>query len=44
MRRNVFASSFSIMIGLLLFFGNAEIGTAQVKRAQMRIAGYLCGN
>ena len=30
--------------GLLLLFGNAAHSTAQVKRVQMHIAGYLCGN
>jgi hypothetical protein len=27
-----------------LFFGGAATATAQVKRVQMHIAGYLCGN
>ena len=35
----------SIMIlGLVLLFGSAGSSPAQVKRVQMRIAGYLCGN
>jgi hypothetical protein len=40
MRRNI-----SIMLlGLVLLFGNAVSSAAQVKRVQMHIAGYLCGN
>jgi hypothetical protein len=40
MRRNtVFA-----MLGLVLLFGSAATSAAQVKRVQMHIAGYLCGN
>jgi hypothetical protein len=30
--------------GLLLLFGSATPTFAQVKRVQMHIAGYLCGN
>jgi hypothetical protein len=30
--------------GLLLLFGSAAHTAAQVKRVQMHIAGYLCGN
>src|ERR1041384_643718 len=30
--------------GLLLLFGSATHSAAQVKRVQMHIAGYLCGN
>lgn len=30
--------------GVLLLFGNAAHSAAQVKRVQMHIAGYLCGN
>jgi hypothetical protein len=30
--------------GLMLLFGNATNTSAQVKRVQMHIAGYLCGN
>jgi hypothetical protein len=40
MRRN----SFIVMLGLLLLFGSAATSAAQVKRVQMHIAGYLCGN
>ena len=32
------------IIGLVLLFGSAASSTAQVKRVQMHIAGYLCGN
>ena len=31
-------------LGLLFLFGSATPTTAQVKRVQMHIAGYLCGN
>ena len=31
-------------LGLLLLFGSAAHTYAQVKRVQMHIAGYLCGN
>ena len=40
MRRSFFLSIF----GLVLLFGSAASSTAQVKRVQMHIAGYLCGN
>jgi len=40
MRRNIFLSSLS----LALLFGSALTSSAQVKRVQMHIAGYLCGN
>ena len=33
-----------IVLGLVLIFGGATRTTAQVKRVQMHIAGYLCGN
>lgn len=33
-----------IVVGLVLVFGGATRSTAQVKRVQMHIAGYLCGN
>lgn len=32
------------VIGLVLVFGGATRSVAQVKRVQMHIAGYLCGN
>ncbi|HXD34904.1 MAG TPA: hypothetical protein VN643_27535 [Pyrinomonadaceae bacterium] len=31
-------------IGLILLLGSVAGATAQVKRVQMHIAGYLCGN
>jgi len=40
MRRNIFVSALS----LGLMFGCAITSNAQVKRVQMHIAGYLCGN
>jgi len=40
MRRN---TSIAI-IGVVLLFGSAVDSMAQVKRVQMHIAGYLCGN
>ncbi len=30
--------------GLLILFGNALSSNAQVKRVEMHIGGYLCGN
>lgn len=33
-----------IIFGLVLVFGGASRSSAQVKRVQMHIAGYLCGN
>ena len=32
------------VFGLLVLFGSATHSAAQVKRVQMHIAGYLCGN
>ena len=32
------------MMGLTLLFGSAGASRAEVKRVQMHIAGYLCGN
>lgn len=40
MRRN---TSIAIL-GLILLFGSAGDSVAQVRRVQMHIAGYLCGN
>ncbi|HET6976053.1 MAG TPA: hypothetical protein VFI24_07010 [Pyrinomonadaceae bacterium] len=40
MRRNITIA----IIGLVLLFGNAVSSVGQVKRVQMHIAGYLCGN
>jgi hypothetical protein len=33
-----------ISLGLVLLFGSAGYSKAEVKRVQMHIAGYLCGN
>lgn len=32
------------LLGLVLLFGSASSSSAEVKRVQMHIAGYLCGN
>lgn len=32
------------LLGLVLLMGSATISNAEVKRVQMHIAGYLCGN
>jgi hypothetical protein len=32
------------LAGLVLLFGGASTSKAEVKRVQMHIAGYLCGN
>lgn len=40
MRRNILLTIF----GLVLLLGSAATSSAQVKRVQMHIAGYLCGN
>jgi hypothetical protein len=32
------------LMGLVLLFGGAATSKAEVKRVQMHIAGYLCGN
>lgn len=32
------------LMGLLLLFGGASSSRAEVRRVQMHIAGYLCGN
>ena len=31
-------------LGLVLLFGGAATSRAEVRRVQMHIAGYLCGN
>jgi hypothetical protein len=35
---------FMAALGLVFLFGGAGASRAEVKRVQMRIAGYLCGN
>ena len=32
------------VLGIVLLFGGAVTSKAEVKRVQMHIAGYLCGN
>ena len=32
------------LLGLVLLFGSATSSRAEVKRVEMHIAGYLCGN
>ena len=36
--------SLAVAAGLVLLFGTAGRSEAQVRRVEMRIAGYLCGN
>jgi len=40
MKRNTILGT----LALVFLFGSAANSTAQVKRVQMHIAGYLCGN
>jgi hypothetical protein len=40
MRRN----SLLALLGLVLLFGGATRSSAEVKRIEMHIGGYLCGN
>ena len=40
MKRNIILA----LLGLVLLFGGASSSRAEVKRVQMHIAGYLCGN
>jgi hypothetical protein len=40
MRRNLIPA----LLGLTLLFGGATASRAEVRRVQMHIAGYLCGN
>jgi len=44
MKRNNRHYAFTATLVLLLFIGSAASSTAQVKRVQMHIGGYLCGN
>jgi hypothetical protein len=32
------------LLGLVLLFGGATASRGEVRRVQMHIAGYLCGN
>jgi len=38
------SKTFIVIFGLVLSFGSALTSAAQVKRVQMHIGGYLCGN
>jgi hypothetical protein len=40
MKRNIVRA----LLGLVLLAGFATNSNAEVKRVEMRIAGYLCGN
>lgn len=40
MKRNITLA----LLGLVLLLGSAASSRAEVKRVQMHIAGYLCGN
>lgn len=40
MKKNYVAA----LVGLVLLFGSAGVSRAEVRRVQMHIAGYLCGN
>jgi hypothetical protein len=40
MRRNILPAA----MGLVFLFGSAGVSRAEVRRIQMHIAGYLCGN
>jgi hypothetical protein len=44
MRRNILLNTFTAMLGVVLFAVIPTNSVAQVKRVQMHIAGYLCGN
>ena len=37
-------NTFIVVFGLVLLLGSATSSPAQVKRVQMHIGGYLCGN
>lgn len=40
MKRNIILA----LLGLVLLFGSADTSSAEVKRVEMHIGGYLCGN
>jgi hypothetical protein len=44
MRRNDLRYTFAAILTVVLLLGTAAVATAQVKRVQMHIGGYLCGN
>jgi hypothetical protein len=35
---------FTPLLGLIIVFGAAAASRAEVRRVEMHIAGYLCGN
>lgn len=40
MRRNITLA----LLGVVLLFGSATRSSAEVKRVEMHVGGYLCGN
>jgi hypothetical protein len=44
MRRNDRRYTFTVILALLLFLASAAGAVGQVKRVEMHIGGYLCGN
>ena len=44
MRCNEVRYTYTATLGLLLLLGTVASTAAQVKRVQMHIGGYLCGN
>jgi hypothetical protein len=44
MSRNDFRYMFTATLPLFLLFASAVSSAGQVKRVQMHIGGYLCGN
>jgi hypothetical protein len=32
------------LLGLIILFGGATVSRGEVRRVEMHIAGYLCGN
>jgi|GEM_PF-2403252 len=44
MRRIIVRIMFFFSLGMVFLLANASSSKAQVKRVQMHIEGYLCGN
>jgi hypothetical protein len=44
MRRNILSYTFIATLWLGFLFGGVRSSQAQVKKVEMHIAGYLCGN
>lgn len=44
MKRSNYRYAFTATLSVILLLSTALVATAQVKRVQMHIAGYLCGN